>query len=40
MTDSYNLFVIVSVTALDVDVLGEYMLGIRTMTAEEMEGVL
>ena len=25
---------------VDVDVLGEYMLGIRTMTAEEMEGVL
>ncbi len=25
---------------VDVDVLGEYMLGIRTMTAEEMEGLL
>ena len=25
---------------VDVDVLGEYMLGIRTMTAQEMEGVL
>ena len=25
---------------VDVDVLGEYMLGIKTMTAEEMEGLL
>ena len=25
---------------VDVDELGEYMLGIRTMTAQEMEGVL
>ena len=25
---------------VDVDVLGEYMLGIKTMTAKEMEGLL